>query len=568
MKKEEFEDKWKIKWTDSRSPVPKFKSMTLHQKLFFISLILARTLGITGSLYFFMISLDLLGSAFQLLSVTAFGKLLKNSEEFKNPVACLVFGLIFTALVHSSSTTSSVFVSLAASKIFKVKQIIFMIMGANIGTSLTGVIVSMTQISDKQMFRRAFAAATIHDMFNFLTVLILFPLELFSGLLEKMAAGSTASISDKQGVNWNFIKHITEPLTNRIIQVDKEAFLSTVNQNAMETGIINRSACSTPNKFLFCSDALSSTAIGFILLFCSLALVMTCLLLLVKILQSIMKGTVSRSIYKVISQDFPYPFGWAKDYALIGVGLILTLFVQSSSITTSALVSLAGVGLLTINSVLPVCVGANLGTTFTSILSAFSQRNVKTALTVAFTHFYFNFLGFLIWFLVPYMRRVPTTVSKKFGNITAEHRWFSVFYVMTAFLLVPFALLGLSFAGMGALVGVVVPIVTVLLALLIVLRIRKKKPEWLPPFLLEFYWLPIWMRREPSFLKKFHLWLEERALKKKSRRSGKLTFSERIFERLGPLNEEYTNQRSILTNKKSIEKTTPFDKAEFTIESV
>ena len=52
------------------------------------------------------------------------------------------------------------------------------IMGANIGTSVTNTIVSFTQIGDRNEFRRAFAAATVHDMFNWLTVIVLFVVEI------------------------------------------------------------------------------------------------------------------------------------------------------------------------------------------------------------------------------------------------------------------------------------------------------------------------------------------------------------------------------------------------------
>lgn len=55
------------------------------------------------------------------------------------------------------------------------------IMGANIGTSVTNTIVSLAQSSNRNEFRRAFAGATVHDMFNWLSVLILLPLEMASG---------------------------------------------------------------------------------------------------------------------------------------------------------------------------------------------------------------------------------------------------------------------------------------------------------------------------------------------------------------------------------------------------
>ena len=61
-----------------------------------------------------------------------------------------------------------------------VKTAIPMIMGANIGTSVTNTIVSLGQAGDRNQFRRAFGGATVHDMFNWLCVLVLLPLELAS----------------------------------------------------------------------------------------------------------------------------------------------------------------------------------------------------------------------------------------------------------------------------------------------------------------------------------------------------------------------------------------------------
>ena len=53
-----------------------------------------------------------------------------------------------------------------------------MVMGANIGTSVTSTIVALTQIGDIEQFERAFSAAVVHDFFNWLTVIVLFILEL------------------------------------------------------------------------------------------------------------------------------------------------------------------------------------------------------------------------------------------------------------------------------------------------------------------------------------------------------------------------------------------------------
>ena len=68
-------------------------------------------------------------------------------------------------LVQSSSTSTSIIVALVSAGV-EVKHAVPMIFGSNVGTSVTNTIVSMTQVGDREAFRRAFAAATVHDMFN------------------------------------------------------------------------------------------------------------------------------------------------------------------------------------------------------------------------------------------------------------------------------------------------------------------------------------------------------------------------------------------------------------------
>lgn len=65
--------------------------------------------------------------------------------------------------------------------VLDVRTAIPIIMGANIGTSMTNTLVSVAHSSDRAQFQRAFAGATVHDMFNWLTVIVLLPLEVVSG---------------------------------------------------------------------------------------------------------------------------------------------------------------------------------------------------------------------------------------------------------------------------------------------------------------------------------------------------------------------------------------------------
>ena len=106
----------------------------------------------------------------------------------------MILGTLATALVQSSSTVTSVIVGMVAGGL-PVSIAVPMIMGANMGTTITNTIVSLGMARQKDVFRRAFAAATVHDFFNLLAVAILLPLELMFGLLDRLSgwlAGASA----------------------------------------------------------------------------------------------------------------------------------------------------------------------------------------------------------------------------------------------------------------------------------------------------------------------------------------------------------------------------------------
>ena len=80
--------------------------------------------------------------------------------------------------MQSSSASTSVIVGLVASGALGVEQAVPMVMGANIGTTVTNTLVSLGHVRQSAEFKRAFAAATVHDFFNVLAVSILLPIEL------------------------------------------------------------------------------------------------------------------------------------------------------------------------------------------------------------------------------------------------------------------------------------------------------------------------------------------------------------------------------------------------------
>merc|ERR1719405_417236 len=90
-------------------------------------------------------------------------------------------------------------------------------------------------------------------------------------------------------------------------------------------------------------------------------------------------------------------------------GMTMTIMVQSSSITTSALTPLVALGIISVEDMLPLTLGANIGTTCTAFLASIVTEK-KNAIQIALCHLFFNIFGILIWFPVPFMRRAPLKI--------------------------------------------------------------------------------------------------------------------------------------------------------------
>ncbi|XP_055337838.1 sodium-dependent phosphate transport protein 2B-like [Paramacrobiotus metropolitanus] len=490
---------------------PPWSSLTPKEKALRILLNLAKFVGLLGLLYFFICSLDLLGSAFRLMAGRAAGDIFRESELLANPVTGLMIGILVTVLLQSSSTSTSIVVAMVSSKILRVEQAIFIIMGANIGTSVTSTIVAMSQAGDRDCFRRAFAGGTVHDMFNWLTVLVLVPVEWGTHYLYYLTEAITDTMgnsSDVQVGELQFLQAATRPFTDLIVQVDEGALEHFAAGNTdgrvlkTECGLENVTLSNgtsinqiIPCTHLFMDSGLEDLHIGLIMLFLSLFIICTSLVLLVKLLSSVLKGAVAKAIKKTVNYRLPKPFGFLTGYIAILVGAGLTVIVQSSSVFTSTLTPLVGLGVIEIERMYPLVLGSNLGTTATSVLAALasSPATFHQALQTALVHLFFNLSGVLLWYSIPFMRKAPIGAAKVLGNTTAKYRWFAIMYIILMFLVVPGVVFGLSMAGFIYL-GVFGGLFLLIFIVVIVINIlQRKKPKWLPRWLRHWDWLPLWM---------------------------------------------------------------------------
>ncbi|CAJ1059926.1 solute carrier family 34 member 2b [Xyrichtys novacula] len=422
---------------------------------------------------------------------------------------------------------------MVSSGLLDVESAVPIIMGANIGTSVTNTIVAVMQAGDRNEFRRAFAGATVHDFFNWLSVLVLLPLEAASGVLFKLTDLLIKSFDIQTGEDApELLNVITDPLTDSIIQLDKSVItgIATGDPEARNKSLIKRwckisinttfwnetvdncpagsncwesgnetwiqlNSSVTENEercdHIFAYSGLPDLAVGLILLALSLLILCACLILIVKLLNSMLQGQVAVVIKKVLNTDFPFPFCWVTGYIAILVGAGMTFIVQSSSVFTSAITPLVGIGVISLERAYPLTLGSNIGTTTTAILAAMASpgETLANSLQIALCHFFFNIFGILLWYPIPFMR-IPIRLARGLGNRTAKYRWFAGLYLFLCFLVMPLTVFGLSLAGWQVLVGVGVPLVVLLIFVIVVNILQSRRPRCLPKILRNWEFLP------------------------------------------------------------------------------
>jgi sodium-dependent phosphate cotransporter len=152
------------------------------------------------------------------------------------------------------------------------------------------------------------------------------------------------------------------------------------------------------------------------------------LLLSLALMVANLKGALLKRVEGLFNKVF-----FRNDATSYLTGAVVTIMVQSSTITTSLIVPLAGAGTVKLKRVFPFVLGANLGTTATGLLAA-AASPVAGAVTVAFAHVLFNVVGASIWYP---LRIVPIRLAKRYAALAAERKRFALFYLVAVFMVVP-----------------------------------------------------------------------------------------------------------------------------------
>lgn len=353
-----------------------------------------RLLGLMALLYVFLVAVDLLGGGIKGLGENFTDALFQGVG---NPLAALCVGILGTVLVQSSSVTTATIVALVGSGVVTVPDAVPMVMGANIGTTITNTLASLGSIGRPEEFRRAFAGATVHDFFNLMSVIVLLPMEIATGFLSRTAVALSGVVGGTGG------GELDSPIKDVV---------------SAGADLISGAAESIAPAGRW--GAALALLIGLILIFISLVSI-------TKTMKVVVAGAAERSLNAVLGRSGALG---------ILIGLIITVAVQSSSISTSLLIPMIAAGVLSLENAYPITLGANMGTTITALIAAMAVPQIE-GLQIALVHTLFNMVGTLLFFPVPATRRLPIAAARFLADQAVRRRTTVLVYIFVTFVVVP-----------------------------------------------------------------------------------------------------------------------------------
>ena len=359
------------------------------------------TLLAIGTLYMLIVAIGVIGDGFKSLGKDAAEGLFDFAT---NPFIALFVGVLATAIIQSSSTTTTLVVTAVGAGALPIEVAVPMIMGANIGTSVTNTLASFGHAGHKDEFRRAFAASTVHDFFNLFAVIILLPIEIFFHPIQRSAEWLAGAL---------FGTVLPDPGQADLVGALTDPVVDLLGMDGL-TGLL-------PG-----SDVVAGT----LTILLGVAMIFFAVSWLGKILQVLMVGRAKAILEKSVG---------GHPLTAMGAGMLVTIAVQSSSVTTSVMVPFDGSGALTTRQIYTLTLGANVGTTVTALIAAMAVTGdgAKLALTIALVHTLFNVFGILIIYGLPFLRSLPLLGAETLAHVAAERKIYAVAWVLTVFIIVP-----------------------------------------------------------------------------------------------------------------------------------
>lgn len=354
-----------------------------------------RSLWLLCLLPVFLLAIDLIGAAFDRLSAGTIESILLATS---NPFIGLFIGLLITAIIQSSSTTTAMAVTAVASGSVTLHDAIPIIMGANLGTTITSMLTSLSFIGNRAVFKKAIAISFVHNLFNTMVIIILFPLELKFGLLARTADYLTG-----------FVHH--EEMTGSA---------NTVSVDLPDLSVIYDYMMDLPG------GPVLVLIFSFFLLFATIKVISRIILQLI--------------IGKTQSKLHEYVF--KKPYKSFLWGALVTGGIQSSSVTTSFVVPLVANSGISFTKAIPFILGANVGTTVTAFIVVLFES--QAAVSIAIIHLLFNIVGVVFFRATPVLRSILPFLALRWATVATRFRYTIFLYILLTFFIIPYILILLS----------------------------------------------------------------------------------------------------------------------------
>jgi solute carrier family 34 (sodium-dependent phosphate cotransporter) len=360
------------------------------------------------ALYLFFVALSILGNGLDgLLGGVSDGMI----AAMHNPFLALFIGMLAAALIQSSSVTTSVAVVLTAAGAFgpinaesTIALAVPLIMGANVGTTITGLLVALGHITFEIGYRRAVTAAALNNLFKVFTVLVLFPLEVFTGILSKPAFAIAQSVTPQGAIEGTSpFRTFFEPIPNLIDWIGQEVFV-------------------VSSGYLFAGSVILGGA-----------------------LLGISSWWMAHQARKLLQHSLFHRLenaSKARPLQLMFWGMVFTIGAQSSTATNTFILPQVARGKLNPSATFAFILGANVGTTFTAILASIliSGKGLPAGLALALCHLLLNAFGILLIYPIPAVRKIPIAIARWIGKSAMNNRLIGTSYLALTFFLVPFIL--------------------------------------------------------------------------------------------------------------------------------
>ncbi|MFH1786391.1 MAG: Na/Pi symporter [archaeon] len=313
----------------------------------------------------------------------------------QNPFTALFAGILATSLIQSSSATVAITIAMVAAGGITIAESVPLIMGANIGTTVTMTLVSMAYAFRKQEFSKVVPAALVDDLFKFFNVAIFFALELTTHVLSRTAAyisqflGALPLFGEFLSLFPDFVDILTAPIVGPM------------------SGAIAGALGETP---------LSALALGiasFMLLAYGL-----------KVMSDSVRDLTESQADHLLKKAFKNP------RRSLAVGFSLCWILQSSSVATSLIVPFVAAGLVKVKDVYHYAMGAALGTTCDAGQIISYLKFGLIGLGVGLVHVLLNLFGIIIFSFVPVLKDLPILVAEKIGDSIARSKQGALLFII------------------------------------------------------------------------------------------------------------------------------------------